>query len=315
MDLCPVTVVTGFLGAGKTSIINHLIRSDPGERRFAVIVNEFGALGIDGGLIAQSEDDVIELSNGCLCCEVRGDLIAACERLLARRGQFDWLIIETSGLADPVPVAQSFLVGDGPGEHYRLDGIVTLVDAVHAAGLSERDPVAASQLAMADRIVITKTDLVLPAVLRALPDQLRKQNAGAEILLSSPEQPAFRALTGLNACAPDTITKAVATFVPPRHDLGITSLSFRFDRPFDFTAFSGFIRRLMVEKGRDLLRVKGVLWLEGEERRFVFHGVQTLVDGDVTTVWGEDPRESRLVLIGRSLDHELIRGRLADCLV
>lgn len=310
----PVTVVTGFLGAGKTSMINHLIHSRREDWRFAVIVNEFGALGIDGGLIAQSDDDVIELSNGCLCCEVRGDLIAACERLWARRGQFDSLIIETSGVADPAPVAQSFLVADGPGERYQLTGLVTLVDAVHGADQLAQDPIAQSQVAMADRLIVTKSDLALPKEIALLSDLIRRFNDQAELVMSAEGQMASDALLRLDAYSLDGLATRLGGAMAPVHDPALGSVSFTFERPFDFTRFSVFIRQLMIEKGKDLLRVKGVLSLTGEDRKFVFHGVQTLVDGDVTGPWGSEPRESRLVLIGRRLDRGALQAGLLACL-
>lgn len=313
-DSIPVTIVTGFLGSGKTCIINHLIHSKREDCRFAVIVNEFGALGIDGGLIAQSNDDVIELSNGCLCCEVRGDLIAACERLWGRRDQFDSLLIETSGVAAPAPVAQSFMVADGPGEHYQLTGLVTLVDAVHGADQLARDPIAQSQVAMADRLIVTKSDLALPKEIASLSELIRRFNDQADLVLSAKGQMASDALLRLDAFSLDGLATRLSGAVAPVHDPALGSLSFSFERSFDFTRFSGFIRQLMIEKGKDLLRVKGVLSLTGEDRKFVFHGVQTLVDGDVVGPWGAEPRESRLVLIGRRLDRGALEAGLLACL-
>lgn len=311
---CPVTVLTGFLGAGKTSLINALIRSDR-VRRFAVIVNEFGALGIDGGLIASSEDDVIQLSNGCLCCSVRGDLIEACARLAARRAEFDWLLIETSGLADPAPVMQSFLIEEGPAEAFRLDGIVCLVDAVHIRRLIAREDIALRQIALADRLILTKTDLVTPGQTASLLADLRRLNTLTEILTSAVDSPAHQHLTGLEAWQIGGLPAQFCYAPPPQHDVGIVSLSFRYAQAFDFTAFSRLIRRLMAVSGEDLLRIKGVLWLEGEDRKFAFHGVQGLAEGDVTDPWPEGSRHSTLVFIGRNLNRAALEADLADCLV
>lgn len=311
----PATIVTGFLGAGKTSMINHLIRSKQKNCRFAVIVNEFGALGIDGDLVAQSNDDVIELRNGCLCCEVRSDLIAACERLLERRDQFDSLIIETSGVADPAPIAQSFLISDGPGLHYALAGIVTLVDAVHGAGQLANSQVALSQVAMADRIILTKADLALPAEVVTLSERLRGLNNQAEVIVSSQDRIASDALFQLEAYSFDSLPARLRGAPITQHDSSVASLSFAFIRSFDFSLFSAFIRQLMLEKGKDLLRVKGLMSIAGEDRKFVFHGVQTLVDGDVIGPWGDELRESRVVFIGRGLQRHSLEERLRACLV
>ncbi|VDC33608.1 CobW family GTP-binding protein [Pseudogemmobacter humi] len=311
---CPVTVLTGFLGSGKTSLVNALIRSDR-ARRFAVIVNEFGALGVDGGLIASSQDDVIQLSNGCLCCNVRGDLIETCARLATRRAEFDWLLIETSGLADPAPVAQSFLIGDGPAEAFRLDGIVCLADAVHIRGQIAREEIALRQIALADRLILTKTDLVPPGETDGLLADLRRLNPQADFLTSSADSPSHRHLTGLEAWQIGGLPARIRYAPPPRHDAGIVSLSFRYARAFDFTAFSRLIRRLMAVSGEDLLRIKGVLWLEGEDRKFAFHGVQGLAEGDVVGPWPKGPRESLIVFIGRNLDRPALEAGLADCLV
>ena len=311
---CPVTVLTGFLGAGKTSLVNALIRSDK-ARRFAVIVNEFGALGVDGALIASSQDDVIQLSNGCLCCTVRGDLIEACARLATRRAEFDWLLIETSGLADPAPVAQSFLISDGPAEAFQLDGIVCLADAVHVRSQISREQIAARQIALADRLILTKTDLVPPGRTADLLADLHRLNPQAEILTSAADALAHRHLTGLGAWQIGGLPAQIRYAPPPRHDASIVSLSFSSARAFDFTTFSRLIRRLMVTRGEDLLRIKGVLWLDGEDRKFAFHGVQGFAEGDVVGPWPEGPRQSLLVFIGRKLDRSALEAELADCLV
>ena len=314
LQKCPVTVLTGFLGAGKTSLINSLIRSTP-QRRFAVIVNEFGSLGIDADLITSASDDVIQLANGCLCCSVRSDLIEACARLATRREEFDWLLIETSGLADPVPVAQSFLISDGPAEDFRLDGVICLTDALHIRDLLGREEIARRQLAMADRIILTKTDLIAPAKGEALLQELRQRHPHAEVSASRAEAPAHGMLTGLDAWQIGSLPAQIRFAAAPPHDISIGSHSFSFERAFDFTAFSRMIRRVMATAGEDLLRIKGVLWLDGEERRFAFHGVQGIADGDVIGPWGALPRQSNLVVIGRNLDARGLAGELAACLV
>lgn len=311
-DRCPVTVLTGFLGAGKTSLLNSLIRGRE-DLRFAVIVNEFGELGIDGALIEASDDDVIQLSNGCLCCSVRGDLMMACDRLARRRHQFDWLIIETSGLADPAPIAQSFLLSDGPSETFRLDGVVALVDAVNFSRQHPVSEVAGRQITFADKLILRKTDLVTPKDCEKLIEHLRLYNAAADVVFSSPEIPALEALTGLHAYDLSNIPSHLCFLPAPKHDASIGSESFRFERPFDFTSFSSFIKRLLISRD-DILRVKGIIDLAGEDRLFAFHGVQSLIDGDVIGPWGDQPRHSNLVFIGRNLHRPQLESALVACL-
>lgn len=311
--VCPVTVLTGFLGAGKTSLLNALIRSDQ-SRRIAVIVNEFGALGIDAALIRSSEEDVIQLSNGCLCCNVRSDLIEACERLAQRRDEFDWLVIETSGLADPAPVAQSFLLGDGPSEHFFLDAVICLADALNVEGLLAREPMALRQMALADRIILSKCDLISASKKTELVRHLETVASQAEVMTSRADDPLCHGLTGLNAWAIGSLPPRLRFTPAPAHDVSITSLSFSYDQPFDFTAFSRLIARIMQLGGDDLLRIKGVLWLQGEDRRFAFHGVQGIADGDVIGPWESGPRRSDLVFIGRDLHRLQIEGGLRACL-
>jgi len=309
-ERCPVTILTGFLGSGKTTLLNALIHNRT-DLRIAVLVNEFGELGIDAGLIDTSQEDIIQLSNGCLCCTVRGDILSACARLAARREDFDWLVVETSGLADPAPVAQSFLLADGASETFRLDGIVTVVDA---ANVSRNSGILARQIAMADRLILTKTDIVESSACERVVGQLRRQNPGADIVLSSDRTPGFAALTDIRAYDLDKIPERLCFVPPPRHDAAITSESFSFEKPFDFTAFSSFIKSLLAQHGEDILRVKGIVDLAGENRRFAFHGVQSLIDGDVIGPWEKEPRQSTLVFIGRNLDRPSLENALNRCL-
>jgi G3E family GTPase len=312
-DRCPVTVLTGFLGSGKTTLLNALIHERQ-DIRVAVIVNEFGELGIDAALIDASEEDVVELSNGCLCCKVRGDLLEACERLAARRGDFDMLVVETSGLADPAPVVHSFLLADGPSEWFRLDGLVALADANTILPLLEENGMGARQIALADRIVVTKFDTVSAVAVARVIERLRLFNETAEIVLSSRERPASAALSGLAAyelaSMPDQIRLAPAA----RHDESVSSVSLSFTAPFDFTALSAVIRDVVMTMGDDILRIKGIVSLAGEDRRFALHAVQSMMDGDVIGPWGDAPRHSRLVFIGRNLDRAALEASLAAAL-
>lgn len=309
----PVTVLTGFLGSGKTSLLNALIRANP-QTRFAVVVNEFGALGIDGALIETSDDRVVELSNGCLCCTVRGDLLETFAMLADRIDSFDHVVIETSGLADPAPIAQTFLLEDGPADHFHLDGIVALADSPHLEARLSRSDIAARQIALADRMILSKTDLTAPALALRAETLIRRINPAAPILQSSDRNPATQALTGIGAYTLGNIPGALRFAPPAQHDGAIRSESFRFDRAFDLTAFSRFIRRLLAVRGDDILRIKGIIDLYGEDRRFVFHGVQAMVDGDVVGPWPDGPRESVLVVIGSNLDRDWIATGLTEAM-
>ena len=309
----PVSVLTGYLGAGKTTLLNALIRSRQ-STRFAVVVNEFGALGIDGALVERSDESVIELSNGCLCCTVRGDLIEALTGLAERRDSFDHVVIETSGLADPAPVAQSFLLSDGPSDHFRLDGLVTMVDAVNLDRQLGRDEIAARQIALADRVILTKTDLVAPAMASRVETLIRRYNPGADIRRSNPAAPAFADLVGLNAYELGSIPADLQFAQGVSHDTSIGSESFLLDQPLDFTAFSRFVQQFIALRGEDILRIKGIIDFAGEDRRFAFHGVQALIDGDVVGDWGDAPRQSSIVIIGRNIDRNWVSDRLSACL-
>jgi len=310
---CPVTVLTGFLGSGKTTLLNAVIR-ERRDLRIAVIVNEFGELGIDSDLIEASEEDIIELSNGCLCCAVRGDLLEACERLTRQRSRFDWLVIETSGLADPVPIAQSFLLEDGPREAFRLDGILTLVDACNFTGQLKQGETVARQVTLADRILLTKTDAVRPTDVENVMSILRRLNPGAEIISPSGDNPGTQAIFGLFAYELESVPAQLRFASPPKHDGALRAECFTFEQPFDFIRFSRFMRLLLSRIGSDLLRVKGILELSGEDRRFVFHGVQTMIDGDIIGIWGEGLRRSKLVFIGRNIHREELEAQLLECL-
>jgi G3E family GTPase len=312
----PVTVLTGYLGAGKTTLLNRIL-SEQREKRYAVIVNEFGEIGVDGDLIVGADEDLIELRNGCLCCTVRGDLLETLQRLVDLGRQFDGVLIETTGLAAPAPVIQTFLLEDDFSDSYRLDGVVTVVDAVHGGGQLDAESVAVEQAALADVLLLNKTDLAEPEMLRNLEERLRKLNPLAQMHRTS-------------ACAIDPVLlfdrggsgrTLESSRVRPtenqghHHDHDISSVSLTADAPVVFDEFMAWMQRLVRRQGRELLRTKGILHLEGEHRRFVFHGVQSLLQGDVTGPWREDEvRTSRLVFIGRNLGSMDLESGFRACL-
>lgn len=318
----PVTVLSGFLGAGKTTLLNRLLAAVP-QQRIAIVENEFGAVGIDAALIAPQASTIIELANGCICCSVRGELAAALAELLSKRDRgelaFDRLVIETTGLADPGPVVQTFFWEDALRDRFQLDGVITLIDVCHAATQLDRETVAAAQAAYADWLILTKTDLAAPG---DLPERLRRINARAEILdIADVAQHWDRLLnTGAFSLNEHGLPKTIWTQKSvPAHaasgqaaqrswDDAISSVVLECAGALDLNAISAFVDQLVEKHANDLLRYKGILAIAGEERRLIFQGVHRIAGFDYGRPWGEDERqESRIVLIGRQLPTEQLR--------
>jgi len=420
----PVTVLTGFLGAGKTTLLNRILTEHHGQR-IAVIENEFGEIGVDQALVIEADEEIFEMNNGCICCTVRGDLIRILGSLRRRRDRFDRVIVETTGLANPAPVAQTFFVDDEVRDDYRLDGIITLVDAAHAALHLDDSSEAKEQIAFADVLVLNKTDLVDGAQLDALEGRLREMNGMATIRRArmadvplaevldvggfdldralerrptflEPEHPfewagvfelapgatvvvepgvdptmivlAVRIVrtTSLDELAGEITTRfaeteplrldgtgprrfplpvgaagryAVFTQHLPEevalrieqdgaalsalaerrwaaahtHDQTVTSVGLTFDAPLDEQRVNAWMSKLLRERGADLFRMKGILAIGGQDRRFVFQGVHMLFDGRPDRPWPEGPRQSQLVFIGRNLDRAALQEGLASC--
>ena len=325
----PVTVLTGFLGAGKTTLLNRLLRGAEGKR-YAVIVNEYGELGIDGSLVVGSKEEVIELNNGCVCCKLRGDLIRVVSNLLKRPGRFDGIIIETSGLADPAPVVQTFYFDDLLRQHTRLDSVICVADARHLPGQLRDSPEAGAQLAQADLVLLNKVDLAEAAVLADAERAVQQLNPTAELQRTSyGDIPLAQLLDrrafdlsrlrvqgpGLGAAADGLRAHVYRPLAAAPHRQDISSVSLSFARPFERSRFMPWLQRLVMERGADLLRAKGIVAFDGEDRRFVFQAVHMTVDSGLDRGWAPgESRESRLVLIGRKLDADEIRSELAHCL-
>ena len=322
------TILTGFLGAGKTTLLNRYLATDP-ARRVAVLENEFGAVGIDGGLIAGSKAvEVVELTNGCICCSVRGELSTALAELADRRDRgeldFDQLVLETTGLADPAPVAQAFFVDEGVRERYELDGILTVVDAIHAARQLDENRVAAAQIGFADRVLLTKTEGLDAAALDALKARLARINLRVPLLpvpTAANELAALFALDAfvlsdvlerspafLSASAPSGFARGggrQAAFV--RHDDDIASMVLHHPGDVDVGLMGSFVEELLLKSGNDMLRYKGVLAIRGEARRLVFQGVHRITGFDYGRDWAPDEtRDTTIVIIGRRLDETAI---------
>ena len=313
----PVTLLTGYLGAGKTTLLNRIL-GEPHGKRYAVIVNEFGEIGIDNDLVVDAEEEIFEMNNGCICCTVRGDLIRILDGLMKRRGRFDAILIETTGLADPAPVAQTFFVDDDVRTRTRLDAIVTVADARHLPKQLADSHEAEEQLAFADVVLLNKVDLVAAEDLAAVERQIRAINGTAAVHRTSNCRIDLDHVLDRKAFDLDRILAIEPEFLGEddhEHDASIASVSLRAERPVDGAAFVPWVRTLLAEKGIDILRSKGILAFAGERRRFVFQGVHMLFDGDLQRPWAADePQVSRLVFIGRNLDEAGLRAGFEACL-
>jgi G3E family GTPase len=297
-------VLTGYLGAGKTTLLNRLLTTAHG-RRLAVIVNEFGEAGIDGELIEAATEQVVETNNGCLCCTVRADLVQAIERVTTVAGNLDGILVETTGLADPAPVAQTFLADPAVRGRARLDSIVAVVDAKYILQQLTDHEEAAEQIAFADAIVLGKPDLVDAESLASTERRLRQLNPAAPIERSDRLDPA--SLFGRGAFDLGRLLTIEPNLLDGdnahEHDSTISSVSLTIDQPLDLDRFQIWLFRLLRDHGADILRCKGILNVAGVDQRLVFQGVHMTLDRAAGRKWRPDePRFSKLVFIGRSLD-------------
>ncbi|WP_018041918.1 GTP-binding protein [Methylobacterium sp. 88A] len=313
----PVTVLTGYLGAGKTTLLNRILTENHGKR-YAVIVNEFGEIGIDNDLVIGADEEVFEMNNGCVCCTVRGDLIRIMDGLVKRRGKFDAIIVETTGLADPAPVAQTFFIDEDVGAAARLDAVVTVADAKWLADRLKDAPEAKNQIAFADVILLNKADLVEPADLDRVEGLIRSINPYAKVHRTSRCDVALDQVLDRNAFDLSRILDIEPDFLEEghhhHHDDEMQSVSARIDGPVDPEKFMPWISTLTQVQGPDILRSKGIVAFPNEPQRFVFQGVHQILDGDLQGPWKDgEARVSRVVFIGRKLDPEAIREGFYDC--
>ena len=313
----PVTVLTGYLGAGKTTLLNRVLTETHGKR-YAVIVNEFGEIGIDNELIVNADEEVFEMNNGCICCTVRGDLIRIIGNLLKRKGGFDGILIETTGLADPAPVAQTFFVDDEVRDRAKLDSIVTVADAMNLMARLDDSHEAAEQVAFADIILLNKTDLVPAEELLRIEARIRAINPTAALHRTERCALPVDSVLGRRAFDLDRILAIEPDFLEEddhEHDDAITSVALKEVRPIDLNRFNAWISGLLRTHGQDILRSKGILHVKGSPNRFIFQGVHMLMEGDDGKPWGlEEGRDSKLVFIGRGLDEAELRAGFGACI-
>ena len=320
--LIPATILTGFLGSGKTTLLNKILHEDHGLR-IAVIENEFGAEGVDNDLLTQQvEEQIVEMNNGCICCTVRGDLVRILNDLRARRDkgeiQFDRVVIETTGLAAPGPVAQTFFIDDDIADSYLLDAVITVVDAKHGARQLAEHKEAQEQVGFADRILMSKTDLATPEEQEVLKQRLTRINPRAPIKpvqFGNAEVAEVLDLKGFNLNAILEIDPDFLDSDEHEHDEAVSSFVFKSDRPFDGMKLEEFLGGIVQVYGPDMLRYKGVLYIKGGDRRMVFQGVHQLMGADAGKKWerGEKP-SSKMVFIGRNLPKDTFLKGLEQCL-
>jgi G3E family GTPase len=345
-DKIPVTVLTGYLGAGKTTLLNRIL-SEPHGQKYAVIVNEFGEIGIDNDLVVGADEEVFEMNNGCICCTVRGDLVRIIDGLMRRKGKFDAIIVETTGLADPAPVAQTFFVDESVGRKTRLDAVVTVADAKWLRDRLRDAPEAKNQIAFADVIIVNKTDLVSTDELDEVEGRIRAINPYARLHKAERCAVPLGEVLGRNAFDLDRILEIEPEFLEADghghahdhdhdhdhdhkhghdhhhqagglkhyHDEEMQSLSLKLDMPLDPDKFFPWVQTLVQEEGPNILRCKGILSFKNDPKRFVFQGVHMILDGDHQREWkAGETRMSRIVFIGRKLSEPGIRAGFESCL-
>lgn len=316
-NLIPTTVLTGYLGAGKTTLLNYILTAQHGQR-IAVIVNEFGEVGIDHQLVINADEEILEMNNGCICCTVRSDLIRIVSDLMERSEAFDYLMIETTGLADPAPVIQSFFTDEVMRSRLLLDAIVTVVDAKYIWEHWDSSE-AQEQIAFADVVLLNKADLVAPTVLEELEWRIRSMNAIAKIYQTQHCEISLDHVLGVGAFDLKNALSIDPAFLDEEahdHDETVTSISIQESGVVNGDQFNRWLYQLVQARGSDLFRMKGILDLDHANRRFVFQGVHMTLDGRPGRPWqAGETRRNELVFIGRDLDEAELRRGFSECLM
>jgi len=321
----PVTVLTGYLGSGKTTLLNHILTTNHGKK-IAVIENEFGEVGVDDALVRErfnTTEDIFEMNNGCICCTVRGDLIRILTKLLQRGKKLDAIVIETTGLADPGPVAQTFFMDESIKQFARLDGIVTLIDAKHIEQHLDEEKgegvenEAVEQVAFADRLLLNKTDLVSEEDLTRVEGRLREINKFAPVLRCQNAGVGMENILSIKAFELERVLEMDPEFLSDgehMHDETVFSVGFQQEGDLNMERTNTWIAKLLQEKGVDIYRMKGVLAMAGVDEKYVFQGVHMLFTGEALGPWGEEKRVNRLIFIGKNLDKASLESSFAACL-
>ncbi|MCC5875809.1 MAG: GTP-binding protein [Candidatus Sumerlaeia bacterium] len=343
----PVTVLTGYLGAGKTTVLNQVLSKNHGQR-IAVIENEFGEIGVDNELVIQSDEEIFEMNNGCICCTVRGDLLRTLGNLVRRKNKFDRVLIETTGVADPGPVAQTFFREEDIAEKYWLDAIITVVDARHLSLHLHDSPECQRQIAFADVILLNKMDLVSKQEADALEETIRRINPLARAIRCTRGEVDLKQVLSVGGFDVDRAIEVDPAFLKEEdhhhhhdhhdhdhdhdhdhkhdhshdhhhhnhvHDSEVGSVSIVLEGDLDPKKFEGWMNMLLQHVGNDLFRYKGILAIAGESNRIIFQGVHMLMEEKRDRPWGDQPRVNRFVFIGRNLEKDILHEAFRRCLV
>lgn len=322
----PVTILTGYLGAGKTTLLNRILTGQHG-RRIAVIENEYGEVGIDHDLVVNADEEIFEMNNGCICCTVRGDLIRILGGLMKRKDKFDHVLVETTGLADPGPVVQTFFMDDDMKEAFFVNGVVTLVDAMHILQHIDDSHEAQEQIAFADVVLLNKADLVGPADLDSLERRIRSANALTKIHRTVNAEIDLANVLDIGGFNLDHAMELDPHFLDEdevdehghhhhdhEHDSEVSSVGIIVDGDCDGPRLNAWLSELVRTDGADIFRMKGVFAVAGNPDRVIFQGVHMLIDAANGGPWGDRLRQNRLVFIGRNLDREALNAGFRACL-